>query len=76
MIGVLNADLGEEVKAVVIAADPMAAGPDLARELIAYCRSRLAHYNARVSVDFVDELPQLPTVKLFKRELRDRYWSS
>ncbi|MGD9701026.1 MAG: acyl-CoA synthetase [Acidimicrobiia bacterium] len=74
VIGVPNADLGEEVKAVVIAADPDAAGDALAQELIAYCRSRLAHFKCPVSVDFVDELPRLPTGKLLKRQLRDRYW--
>ncbi|MDO8363381.1 MAG: AMP-binding protein [Actinomycetota bacterium] len=73
VIGVPNADLGEEVKAVVMAADPAAAGPELAAELIEFCRSRLAHYKCPVSVDFVDELPRLPTGKLLKRELRDRY---
>lgn len=74
VIGVPNADLGEEVKAVVIAADPANAGPELAAELIAYCRSRIAHYKCPVSIDFVDELPRLPTGKLLKRQLRDRYW--
>jgi len=73
VIGVPNADLGEEVKAVVIAADPSAAGPELEAELIAFCRSRLAHYKCPVSIDFVDELPRLPTGKLLKRELRARY---
>jgi long-chain acyl-CoA synthetase len=76
VIGVPNADLGEEVKAVVIAADPAEAGPELGAELIAYCRARLAHYKCPVSVDFVDELPRLPTGKLLKRQLRDRYWPS
>jgi long-chain acyl-CoA synthetase len=74
VIGVPNDDLGEEVKAVVIAADPAAAGPGLADELITFCRSRLAHYKCPVSVDFVDELPRLPSGKLLKRQLRDRYW--
>jgi long-chain acyl-CoA synthetase len=74
VIGVPNADLGEEVKAVVIAADPAAAGEQLETELIGYCRSRLAHYKCPVSVDFVEELPRLPTGKLLKRQLRDRYW--
>ena len=74
VIGVPNADLGEEVKAVVIATDPGAAGPELARELIDHCRMRLAHYKCPVSVDFVDELPRLPTGKLLKRQLRDKYW--
>jgi long-chain acyl-CoA synthetase len=25
-------------------------------------------------VDFIDEMPRLPTGKLYKRLLRDRYW--
>ena len=76
VIGVPNADLGEEVKAVVIAADPAAVGDDLGRELIAHCRARLAHYKCPVSVDFVEKLPRLPTGKLLKRQLRARYWPS
>jgi fatty-acyl-CoA synthase len=76
VIGVPNEDLGEEVKAVVIAADPSEAGSDLAAELISYSRSKLAHYKCPVSVDFVDELPRLPTGKLLKRRLRDQYWPS
>lgn len=74
VIGVPNADFGEEVKAVVVAADPAAAGPALGDELIAYCRERLAKYKCPASVDFVDSLPRLPTGKLLKRELRQTYW--
>jgi long-chain acyl-CoA synthetase len=73
VIGVPNEDLGEEVKAVVIPTDPAHAGPALEAELIAFCRSRLSHYKCPVSVDFVAELPRLPTGKLFKRELIARY---
>lgn len=74
VIGVPNTDLGEEVKAVVIAADPGAAGPALGAELIAYCKQHLATFKCPASVDFVDELPRLPTGKLLKRDLRNRYW--
>jgi long-chain acyl-CoA synthetase len=73
VIGVPNEDLGEEVKAVVIPTDPANAGPALEAELIAFCRSRLSHFKCPVSVDFVTELPRLPTGKLFKRELIARY---
>lgn len=73
VIGVPNEDLGEEVKAVVVLTDPSAAGPDLARELITYCRDRLAHYKCPATVDFTDDLPRLPTGKLLKRELKLRY---
>jgi long-chain acyl-CoA synthetase len=74
VIGVPNADLGEEVKAVVLPAAGVVANEGLAAELIAYCRSRLAHYKCPVTVDFVDELPRLPSGKMLKRQLRDRYW--
>jgi long-chain acyl-CoA synthetase len=75
VIGVPNEDLGEEVKAVVQPADPASAGPELAAELIAFCRVNLAHFKCPRTVDFVDELPRLPTGKLYKRLLRDRYWA-
>ena len=72
--GVPNEDLGEEVKAVVQLVDPAAAGPDLAQELITYCRDRIAHFKCPRSVDFVPELPRSETGKLYKRILRDAYW--
>ena len=75
VIGVPNEDLGEEVKAVVQPVDPAAAGPELAAELIGYCRDRLAHFKCPRTVDFVDELPRYPTGKLYKRVLRDAYWA-
>jgi acyl-CoA synthetase (AMP-forming)/AMP-acid ligase II len=75
VVGVPNEDLGEEVKAVVQPADPAQAGPDLAQELIAFCRAHLAHFKCPRTVDFVDELPRLPTGKLYKRLVRDRYWA-
>jgi long-chain acyl-CoA synthetase len=75
VIGVPNEDLGEEVKAVVQLADPAAAGPDLARDLIDFCRDRIAHFKCPRSVDFVAELPRSETGKLYKRVLRDTYWA-
>jgi long-chain acyl-CoA synthetase len=74
VIGVPNEEMGEEVKAVVQPANGQAPGPDLERELIRFCRQHLAHFKCPRSVDFVDELPRLPTGKLYKRLLRDRYW--
>ncbi len=74
VIGVPNADLGEEVKAVVVPAAGTTADDQLAHALIAHCRRHLAHYKCPVSIDFVDELPRLPTGKLLKRELRQQYW--
>jgi acyl-CoA synthetase (AMP-forming)/AMP-acid ligase II len=75
VIGVPNEDLGEEVKAVVQPVDLAGGGPELARELIAFCRQHLAHFKCPRSVDFVEELPRLPTGKLYKRLIRDKYWA-
>jgi acyl-CoA synthetase (AMP-forming)/AMP-acid ligase II len=75
VIGVPNEDLGEEVKAVVQLVDSTRAGPGLAQELIAFCRDNLAHFKCPRSIDFVPELPRLPTGKLYKRLLRDQYWA-
>jgi long-chain acyl-CoA synthetase len=75
VIGVPNEDLGEEVKAVVQLADQEAAGPELAQELIDYCRDRLAHFKCPRTIEFVPELPRSATGKLYKRLLRDAYWT-
>ena len=74
VLGVPNDDLGEEVKAVVQPMEGVEPGPELERELIAFCREHLAHYKCPRTVDFEAELPRLPTGKLYKRLLRDRYW--
>ena len=74
MIGVPNADFGEEVKAVVELIPGQQPSPALAEELMEYCRSKLAHYKCPRSVDFTDVLPRMPTGKLMKRALRAQYW--
>ncbi|MFD9663549.1 acyl-CoA synthetase [Rhodococcus sp. NPDC059968] len=74
VVGVPHPDMGEAVKAVVVPSPGTTPGPELEKELIAHCRSRLAHYKSPTSVDFTDELPRLPTGKLLKREIRARYW--
>ena len=73
VIGVPDAEMGEQVKAVVQLRDREQAGDELAAELIGYVRERIAHYKAPRSVDFVDELPRLATGKLAKRKLVDNY---
>jgi len=73
VFGVPDAEMGEQVKAVVQPVDGVGS-PQLAAELIGYARDRIAHYKCPRSVDFEAELPRLPTGKLYKRLLRDRYW--
>ena len=74
VFGVPNADLGEEVKAVVQPMPGIAAGPPLEQELIAFCQVHLSVQKCPRSIDFDPALPRLPTGKLYKKGLRDRYW--
>jgi long-chain acyl-CoA synthetase len=74
VFGVPNADLGEEVKAVVQAMPGVETGAALEAELMAFCHENLSRQKCPRSIDFDAELPRLPTGKLYKRVLRDRYW--
>ncbi|HKU44302.1 MAG TPA: AMP-binding protein [Polyangiales bacterium] len=73
VIGVPNAEWGEEVKAVATLQRGWERSPQLMGELIEYCRGHLAHYKCPRSVDFVDELPRHDNGKLYKHKLRDSY---
>ena len=66
----------EEVKAVVQLMPDVHPSPAMAEELIAFCGQHLARQKVPRSVDFEAELPRLPTGKLYKRLLRDRYWGN
>ncbi|MFC3172777.1 acyl-CoA synthetase [Novosphingobium bradum] len=76
VIGVPNPDLGEEVKAVVEAAAGVVPSAELAEEIKEFVRERLGRQLTPRTVDFVDELPRLPTGKLYKAALREKYWGS
>ena len=73
VFGIPNAELGEEVKAVVQLVDTIPATAETAQELLTYCYGRLAKYKCPRTIDFSDELPRQATGKLYKRLLRDRY---
>ena len=74
VFGVPNVDLGEEVKAVVQLMPGVEGDDDLVRELTEFCGAHLSRQKVPRSIDFDPELPRLPTGKLYKRVLRDRYW--
>jgi long-chain acyl-CoA synthetase len=75
-VGIPNDEWGEEVKAVVEVREGYVADDELARDLIAFCRDRLAHFKCPHTIDFVDDLPRFETGKIYRRLVRDRYWPS
>jgi fatty-acyl-CoA synthase len=76
VFGVPEPEMGEEVKAVVQPAPGHVPGPELAAQLMEFCRDALSHYKCPRSVDFTDALPRGENGKLYKKPLRDAYWAS
>jgi long-chain acyl-CoA synthetase len=72
-IGVPNDEWGEEVKTVIELKDGIEPTDDLAKQLIAYSRERLAHFKCPKTLDFIDELPRHETGKLYRRLVRETY---
>ncbi len=71
VIGVPSQEWGEEVKAVMV----VKPGHTLEeREIIGFCRERMAGFKTPKSVEFKDALPRNPTGKILRRQLRDAYW--
>jgi long-chain acyl-CoA synthetase len=73
-IGVPHAEMGEELKALVIPADP--AHPPEAAELIAWIRGQISTYKCPRTVEFVPDLGRNSMGKINKRKLRAPYWES
>jgi long-chain acyl-CoA synthetase len=73
VIGVPNLEWGEEVKAVVELQSGYTASPELAEEMIEYCKQRVASFKCPRSVDFLPALPRHDNGKLYKQALRAMY---
>jgi long-chain acyl-CoA synthetase len=72
-IGVPHPDLGEQLLALVVPADPTA--PPDPDELLAHCRSNLTLYKCPRELTLVDALARTPVGKLDKRAIRAPYWA-
>jgi len=75
VFGIPDEDMGEEVKAVVQLMPGVAGDAGTQQVLIDFCAEHLARFKCPRSIDFTDQLPRLPTGKLYKKPLRDRYWA-
>src|SRR5207253_3171066 len=72
VIGVPDEKWGETIKALVVLRPGTQAS---AADLIAFCRSRMAHYKCPTSVELRDALARTATGKLQKFKLREPYWA-
>jgi len=70
VIGVPDQRWGEAVKAIVV---PKAGAAVTSEALIAHCRTLIAGYKCPKSIELVAELPRLPSGKVSKVSLRERY---
>jgi fatty-acyl-CoA synthase len=73
VIGVPDDEMGQSVKAVVELPPGIEPGEELAAEIIAFVRERIAGYKTPRSVDFVAALPRTDTGKLLKKQLAASY---
>jgi long-chain acyl-CoA synthetase len=64
------------VKGVVQLMPGFEPSAEIERELIDFCHEHLARQKCPRSIDFEAELPRLPTGKLYKKPLRERYWAN
>ncbi|MGH7359180.1 MAG: class I adenylate-forming enzyme family protein, partial [Candidatus Rokuibacteriota bacterium] len=71
VIGVPDEKWGETIKALVVLKPGATAGE---RDLMDFCRSRLAHFKCPTSVEVRQELLRTATGKLQKFRLREPYW--
>ncbi|MFJ1929467.1 MULTISPECIES: acyl-CoA synthetase [unclassified Streptomyces] len=74
VFGIPHPDWGEEVRAVVEAAEGYEAGDALAAEILGHCAERLAGYKRPKTLGFITTMPRDPNGKLYKRRLREPYW--
>jgi acyl-CoA synthetase (AMP-forming)/AMP-acid ligase II len=79
VIGVPDKKWGEAIKAVVILHDGYEPSNDLAKEIMDFCKGKIAGFKRPKSVDFIEEaeMPRTGTGKILHRNLREKYgkWS-
>jgi long-chain acyl-CoA synthetase len=74
VIGIPHPDLGEQLLALVVPADP--ALPPAGSDLEAFCRESLASYKIPRRFEYLAELPRNEMQKVDKKALRRPYWDS
>jgi long-chain acyl-CoA synthetase len=73
VIGLPDPEMGQQIRAIVQPAAGVTGGPELEQELIEHCAAQLARFKRPRRVDFVAELPRVPSGKILRRLVRDTY---
>jgi long-chain acyl-CoA synthetase len=74
-IGAPNDEWGEEVRAVVQLKPGYVASEGLASEILETASRTLSRFKQPRSVEFVEELPRLPSGKISRERVRAPYWA-
>ncbi len=74
-VGIPSEEWGEEVKSVVLLKDDVQKSDAVAEELKAFVREVLPAFKSPRTIDFVDDLPRLPSGKIQRRLVREPYWA-
>jgi len=74
VIGVPDEEFGETVKAVVQPVEKPLDIKAFEDELLTFCRTHIASIKCPKSVDLDHNLPRFPNGKLYKKQIRARYW--
>lgn len=79
IIGIPDEKWGESIKAVIVLHEGHKPSPELANDIMEFCKGKLAGYKRPKTVDFLadDMMPRTPTGKIIHRILREKYgkWS-
>jgi len=73
VIGMPDPEWGQQVVALAELRPAWHPGPDLAEEIRAHCRRRLARFKVPRTVEFVDRIPRTPTGKVNRGQVREAH---
>ena len=75
VFGIPHADWGEEIKSVVQLVPGTPDNDETRAAIMGYLEANLAKFKHPKTIDVTEQLPRDPSGKLFKRKLRDPYWT-
>jgi 2-aminobenzoate-CoA ligase len=72
VVGVPDPVMGQRTKAFVVLKTGVTASEDLKKELVEYCKGKVAVYKLPRDIEFIDAMPRTAVGKLLRRVLRQK----